>query len=196
MAFSFNDPADFADELTAGFSRAYSNWVTPVSGGVVRATTVPKGQVVIITGGGSGHYPAFAGLVGPGLAHGAAMGNIFASPSAQQVYNVAKAAHTGGGVLLTYGNYAGDVLNFTQAQERLNAEGIECRTVIVTDDIASAPASESEKRRGIAGDLFVFKCAAAAAEAGKSLDEVVEVATLANEMTRTLGVAFSGCTLP
>lgn len=196
MAYVLNDPADFAEELTSGFALAYSDWVTQVPGGVIRATQVPEGQVAIITGGGSGHYPAFAGLVGPGLASGAAMGNIFASPSAQQVYNVAKAAHTGGGVLLTYGNYAGDVLNFTQAQERLNAEGIECRTVIVTDDIASAPASESEKRRGIAGDLFVFKCAAAAAEAGKSLDEVVEVATLANEMTRTLGVAFSGCTLP
>src|SRR5690625_4969719 len=103
MAFILNDPADFTDELTAGFSQAYSSWVTQVPGGVVRATAVPEGEVAIITGGGSGHYPAFAGLVGPGLAHGAAMGNIFASPSAQQVYNVAKAAHAGGGVLLKNG---------------------------------------------------------------------------------------------
>src|SRR5690625_411392 len=196
MAFILNDPADFTDELTAGFSRAYSSWVIQVPGGVVRATAVPEGQVAVITGGGSGHYPAFAGLVGPGLAHGAAMGNIFASPSAQQVYSVAKAAHSGGGVLLTYGNYAGDVLNFNQAQERLRAEGIDCRTVVVTDDIASASADEMHKRRGIAGDLFVFKTAAAAAEAGKSLEEVAETASLANAMTRTLGVAFSGCTLP
>lgn len=196
MAYVLNDPADFTDEFTAGFVAAYSDWVTRVPGGVVRATTVPDGQVAIVTGGGSGHYPAFAGLVGPGLAHGAAMGNVFASPSAQQVYNVAKATHAGGGVLLTYGNYAGDVLNFTEAQERLRAEGIDCETVVVTDDIASASPEEHEKRRGIAGDLFVFKAAAAAAEAGKSLTEVVEVATKANAMTRTLGVAFGGCTLP
>src|SRR5690625_510623 len=196
MAFILNDPADFTDELTAGFSQAYSSWVTQVPGGVVRATAVPEGEVAIITGGGSGHYPAFAGLVGPGLAHGAAMGNIFASPSAQQIYSVAKAAHAGGGILFTYGNYAGDVLNFNQAQERLQAEGIDCRTVVVTDDIASAGSDEIHKRRGIAGDLFVFKVAAAAAEAGKNLAEVVEAASAANAMTRSLGVAFTGCTLP
>lgn len=196
MAYVLNDPSDFADELTTGFAMAYNDWVTQVPGGVVRATTIPAGQVAIVTGGGSGHYPAFAGLVGPGLAHGAAMGNIFASPSAQQVYNIAKATHAGGGVLFTYGNYAGDVLNFDQAQERLIAEGIECRTVVVTDDIASAPADQKHRRRGIAGDLFVFKAAAAAAEAGKDLEEVTAVARNANETTRTLGVAFSGCTLP
>lgn len=196
MAYVLNDPADFADELTAGFAAAYSDWVTQVDGGVVRASKTREGQVAVIIGGGSGHYPAFAGLVGPGLAHGAAMGNIFASPSAQQVYNIAKAAHAGGGVLLTYGNYAGDVLNFNQAQEWLIAEGIECKTVAVTDDIASAPEGEEEKRRGIAGDLFVFKVSAAAAEAGKSLDEVAEVASLANSRVRSLGVAFTGCTLP
>lgn len=184
------------DDSTSGFSLAYADWVSRVPGGVVRASEVPDGQVAIVTGGGSGHYPAFAGLVGPGLAHGAALGNIFASPSAQQVYTVAKAANAGGGVLLTYGNYAGDVLNFNLAQERLNAEGIECKTVVVTDDIASAPQEEATKRRGIAGDLFVFKVAAAAAEAGKTLDEVVAIATEANSRTKSLGVAFSGCTLP
>lgn len=196
MTYIFNDPAKFADELTAGFAEAFQPWVVQVPGGVVRATKAPEGEVAVITGGGSGHYPAFAGLVGPGLAHGAAMGNIFASPSAQQIYNVAKAAHNGGGVLFTYGNYAGDVLNFDQAQERLRAEGIPCQTVVVTDDIASAPPKEHEKRRGIAGDLVVFKAAAAAAEAGKSLDEVVKVAQSANQATRSLGVAFTGCTLP
>src|SRR5690625_3819958 len=196
MAYIFNDPASFMDDSTSGFSLAYADWVSRVPGGVVRASEVPDGQVAIVTGGGSGHYPAFAGLVGPGLAHGAALGNIFASPSAQQVYTVAKAANAGGGVLLTYGNYAGDVLNFNLAQERLNAEGIECKTVVVTDDIASAPQEEATKRRGIAGDLFVFKVAAAAAEAGKTLDEVVAIATEANSRTKSLGVAFSGCTLP
>jgi len=196
MTRLFNDPADFADELVEGFVAANSRWVVPVAGGVVRAAVSPEPTVAIITGGGSGHYPAFGGLVGQGLAHGAAMGNLFASPSAQQVYSVAKAAHQGKGVLLTFGNYAGDVLHFGQAQEWLRADGIECETVTVTDDISSASVDEIEKRRGIAGDLAVFKAASAAAEAGLSLAEVVDVARRANERTRSFGVAFGGCTLP
>ena len=99
---------------------------------------MPDGQVAVVIGGGSGHYPAFGGLVGPGLAHGAAMGNLFASPSTQQIVSVAKAADHGGGVFFSYGNYAGDVLNFDAAQDRLRAEGIACETVTVTDDIFSA----------------------------------------------------------
>lgn len=196
MTYLYNNPVEFADELIEGFVAANSAWVRRVSGGVVRSTSTPAGQVAVVIGGGSGHYPAFAGLVGTGLAHGAAMGNLFASPSAQQVYSVAKAAHTGGGVLLTYGNYAGDVLNFDQAQARLIAEGIPCRTVVVTDDISSASVAEIHKRRGIAGDLTVFKAAAVAAESGATLDEVWEIATHANNRTRSFGVAFSGCTLP
>ncbi|WP_415854798.1 dihydroxyacetone kinase family protein [Sinomonas sp. G460-2] len=196
MAYLFNDPSDFADELTAGFIAAYPRWVRKVPGGVARSTASKPGTVAVIIGGGSGHYPAFAGLVGPGLAHGAAMGNIFASPSAQQVYSVAKAAESGGGVLLTYGNYAGDVLNFNQAQDRLNGEGIRTATVAVTDDISSARADEAHKRRGIAGDLAVFKVAGAAADEGRILDEVVDVASRANSRTRSFGIAFSGCTLP
>lgn len=147
-------------------------------------------------GGGSGHYPTFAGLVGQGLAHGAVMGNLFCSPSSQQVYSVAKAASNGGGVLLSFGNYAGDVLHFGEARERLIAEGIPCEIVLVADDVASAPLKELDKRRGIAGDLTVFKAAAAAAEQGLSLEEVVVVAKEANRCTRSFGVAFAGCTLP
>ncbi len=196
MTRLFNDPHDFADEMIDGFVAANRSRVRRVPGGVVRSTRSEPGTVSVVVGGGSGHYPAFGGLVGQGLAHGAAMGNLFASPSAQQVHSVAKAAHGGGGVLLSYGNYAGDVLHFTQAEERLRAEGIDCRTVVVTDDVSSAPLAEKHKRRGIAGDLTVFKSAAAAAEAGYPLDEVVRVAQLANERTRSFGVAFSGCTLP
>ncbi|UKA77614.1 dihydroxyacetone kinase family protein [Arthrobacter sp. FW306-07-I] len=196
MAYLFNNPIDFADQLTDGFAAAYPQWIRKVPGGVVRSNGAAPGSVVVITGGGSGHYPAFAGLVGPGLAHGAAMGNIFASPSAQQIYSVAKSAHAGGGVLLTYGNYAGDVLNFTVAKDRLNAEGIRTLMVAVTDDISSAPTAEIDKRRGIAGDLAVFKAAGACADAGGNLDEVFQVATRANERTRSFGIAFSGCTLP
>ncbi|PRY62497.1 dihydroxyacetone kinase family protein [Glycomyces artemisiae] len=196
MTRIWNDPADFADEMTDGFAAANGRHVQRVTGGVVRSTESPRGQVAVVVGGGSGHYPAFGGLVGQGLAHGAAMGNLFASPSAQQIQAVAKAADNGGGVLFTYGNYAGDVLNFDAAQERLRAEGIPCATVAVTDDIFSAAPEERHKRRGIAGDLAVFRIAAAAAEAGNDLAGVERLARLANERTRSIGVAFSGCTLP
>ncbi|KQO59783.1 dihydroxyacetone kinase family protein [Curtobacterium sp. Leaf261] len=196
MTRLFNDPADFADEMVDGFVAANRHWVRKVHGGVARSTTSPDGTVALVIGGGSGHYPAFGGLVGPGLAAGAAMGNLFASPSAQQVAAVARASDHGGGVLLSYGNYAGDVLNFDAAQRALEADDIEVRTVRVTDDIASAPAAEAHKRRGIAGDLTVFKVAGAAAERGQSLDEVTAIAERANDRTRSFGVAFSGCSLP
>jgi D-erythrulose 4-kinase len=196
MTRLFNEPAAFADEMIEGFVASHGRWVRRVSGGVARSTRSTPDTVALVIGGGSGHYPAFAGLVGQGLAHGAAMGNLFASPSAQQVYNVAKAANNGAGVLLGYGNYAGDVLHFTQAQDKLRAEGIDCRSIAVTDDVSSAPLAERHKRRGIAGDLTVFKVAAAAAEAGYGMDRVVEIAGRANDRTRSFGVAFSGCTLP
>lgn len=196
MTRLWNEPADFADEMIDGFVAANERYVRRVPGGVVRSTVSPAGQVAVVVGGGSGHYPAFGGLVGPGLAHGAAMGNLFASPSTQQVFAVAKAADNGGGVFFSYGNYAGDVLNFDAAQERLRAEGIACETVTVTDDIVSASAGEKHRRRGIAGDLTVFRIAAAAAESGADLAEVTRLARLANERTRSFGVAFTGCTLP
>jgi dihydroxyacetone kinase len=196
MTRLFNDPADFAAEMIEGFAAANRDRVLPVPGGVIRSAESAPGSVAVVIGGGSGHYPAFGGLVGPGLAAGAAMGNLFASPSAQQVHTVATAAQAGGGVLLSYGNYAGDVLNFDTAQARLREAGIDCRTVVVTDDVSSAPKAELQKRRGVAGDLTVFKVAGAAAAEGLSLDEVERLARRANHRTRSFGVAFSGCTLP
>ncbi|PIJ51574.1 D-erythrulose kinase [Erwinia sp. OLTSP20] len=196
MTYLFNQPSAFASELTEGFVAANADKVRQVTGGVVRSTRSKPGTVAVVIGGGSGHYPAFAGLVGQGLAHGAAMGNLFASPSARQIYHVARAAENGAGVLLTFGNYAGDVLHFGQACERLKAEGIPCEMVAVTDDISSANVAEIEKRRGVAGDLAVFKVASAAAEAGLSLAGVSAITRRANARTRSLGVAFSGCTLP
>ncbi|TDN44288.1 homodimeric dihydroxyacetone kinase [Curtobacterium flaccumfaciens] len=196
MTRLFNDPADFADEATDGFVAANERWVRKVHGGVARATTSPEGTVAVVIGGGSGHYPAFGGLVGHGLAAGAAMGNLFASPSAQQVAGVARAAEHGGGVLLSYGNYAGDVLNFDAAARTLEADGIPVRTVRVTDDVVSAPADRADERRGIAGDLCVFKVAGAAAERGDDLEAVTAIAERANDRTRSFGVAFSGCSLP
>lgn len=193
MTKLFQDPAEFSEDQLDGFVDLYSDRLTRVTGGVV--THPPKEpQVAVVVGGGSGHYPAFAGLVGPGFASGAVVGNIFTSPSAAHVYSVAKAAHQGKGVILTFGNYAGDNMNFGIAAKRLNAEGIDTRIVVVTDDVASA--STPEDRRGIAGDFTVFKAMSAAAAAGKSLDEVERIGRHANDMTRTMGVAFSGCTMP
>lgn len=193
MTKLYNDTADFADDQLEGFVDLYSDRLIAVPGGVIsHPPAIP--QVAVIVGGGSGHYPAFAGLVGPGFASGAVVGNIFTSPSAAHVYSVAKAAHQGKGVVLTFGNYQGDIINFGIAAKMLNAEGIDTRIVVVTDDIASAP--EFDKRRGIAGDFTVFKVLSAAAADGKNLDEVERLGSLANKKTRTLGVAFSGCTMP
>ncbi|MEL4505843.1 dihydroxyacetone kinase subunit DhaL [Luteococcus sp. H138] len=191
-----NNPDDFPAEAVAGFADAFSQYVKPVFGGVVRSTRTPQGKVALVVGGGSGHYPAFAGWVGPGFADGAVCGNIFSSPSGAQAYSVCKAAERGAGVLIGFGNYAGDVLHFGQAVERLKTDGIEARTLLVTDDIASACPEEHLKRRGIAGDLPTFKITGAACEAGLDIDEVERVFTKANDATRSYGVAFAGCTLP
>lgn len=196
MAYLFNDPTEFADEYVSGLVAAHPTRLRAVSGGVARTSVTPPGGVAVVIGGGSGHYPAFGGLVGVGLAHGAALGNLFASPSSQQVQGVAKAVDSGAGVLFCFGNYAGDVLNFRLAADRLAADGTQTRIVAVTDDISSAAPREAHKRRGIAGGLLVYKCASAAADSGYSLAEVERIALKANERVRTLGVAFSGCTLP
>jgi dihydroxyacetone kinase len=191
-----NDPATFTEEMLVGFLDANADYVMGVPGGVVRATVTRPGKVAVVVGGGSGHYPAFCGIVGPGFADGAVVGNIFTSPSASEAVSVARAAHGDAGVLLTTGNYAGDVLNFSLAVQQLEADGISAHYLTVTDDIASASTAEMAKRRGIAGDFTVFKVASAAAEGLYDLDEVVRVAQRANDATRSLGVAFAGCTMP
>ena len=196
MTCIYDDPEVFATTAIAGFSSIYSRTVRAVTGGVVRSTATPAGKVAVVIGGGSGHYPAFAGFVGPGLADAAIAGDVFASPSAHFVAHVSRLAHRGGGILLGFGNYAGDVMNFGLAAERLRSEGIDVRILPVTDDVASGPAETPLLRRGVAGDLVVFKIAGAAAEAGLKLDDVERVAVAANAATITFGVAFSGCTLP
>lgn len=196
MTRVFNDPSDFAADALAGMVAAYPQYLTAVHGGAVRSTASPDGQVAVVLGGGSGHYPAFAGWVGPGMGHGAVCGNVFASPSASQVCSVAKAADNGGGIILAYGNYAGDVLHFGQAAEQLRAEGYDVRTLEVADDVASAPTDKLRQRRGVCGDVVVFKILGAAAERGYDLDAAVNIGWRANDRTRSLGVAFDGCTLP
>jgi dihydroxyacetone kinase len=196
MTKLFNDPARFTEDMLVGFLDANARYVAGVPGGVVRANKTAPGKVAVVVGGGSGHYPAFCGTVGPGFADGAVVGNIFTSPSAEEAASVARAAHGDAGVLLTTGNYAGDVMNFGLAVAQLRGEGIDAHYFAVTDDLASAPKGEETKRRGIAGDFTVFKCASAAAEDGLDLAGVIRVAEASNAATRTLGVAFDGCTLP
>ncbi len=196
MTTVYNDPAEFTEQAVEGLVDLYADRLRRVTGGVVRRGRPAEPKVAVLVGGGSGHYPAFAGVVGPGFADGAVIGNVFTSPSAAQAYAVATAAQSGAGVIFTYGNYAGDVMNFGQAGERLLAEGIDARQVVVTDDIASAPPHERENRRGIAGDFVVFKVMGAAAERGLGIDDVERLGNHANSRTYTIGLAFSGCTFP
>lgn len=196
MTKIYDQPEAFAATALAGFCEANANRVRPIPNGAHRLSSGNTGKVALVVGGGSGHYPAFLGYVGPGLADAAVAGDVFASPSASAVAGVARAASQGGGVILGFGNYAGDVLNFGVAAARLNDEGIDTRILAVTDDVASASVDEVAKRRGVAGDLLVFKIAGAAAEAGLDIDAVEAVARRANTRTVSFGVAFDGCTLP
>ncbi|KGJ05430.1 dihydroxyacetone kinase [Paracoccus halophilus] len=196
MTRLFDNPEDFAASALSGFCAANRGRVVQVPHGAVRARPGAAGKVALLVGGGSGHYPAFLGYVGPGMADAAVAGDVFASPSTSAVAGVARAANRGGGVILGFGNYAGDVLNFGAAAERLQAEGIDARILAVTDDVASSAPDQRHKRRGVAGDLLVFKIAGAAAEAGLDIDAVEAVAQRANAASVSFGVAFDGCTLP
>jgi len=192
----FDRPETFALDALTGFGDLYRDQISVVPGGVVRAHPDERPRVAIVIGGGSGHYPAFGGLVGPGLADGAVCGEVFSSPSTARVLDVARRVERGAGVLLAVGNYAGDRMNFSAAAQQLIAEGIETRLLLVTDDIASGGPENTSARRGVAGDLLVFKLLAAAAEEGRSLDAMEQLGSRANEATRSFGVAFDGCTLP
>ena len=198
MTYIFDDPANFKNQVIDGFAAAYARYVerVPNAAGFVRSNGPIAGKVSLVVGGGSGHYPSYAGIVGRGFADGCVMGDVFTSPSTEQIYRISKAANGGAGVLLSFGNYAGDRLNFAAAQERLIAEGIDTKIVYVTDDIASAKPDEKDLRRGIAGTFAVYKCGGAAADAGKSLEEVARIMQLANDRTYSFGVAFEGCTFP
>ncbi len=194
-----NNPEDFVDEMLEGLVLAYPHRVRRLdeeSRAVVRADTVFDGRVTIATGGGSGHLPLFVGYVGRGLVDGCAVGNVFASPSAEQMLAVTRAIHGGAGVLYLYGNYGGDRLNFELAAELAAAEGIRVESVRAADDVASAPPEDAEGRRGVAGIFFGYKVAGACAAAGADLDTVASVASRALARTRSFGVALSPCTIP
>lgn len=193
-----NSPDAFVDEMLEGVILAHPSELR--FGGthrsVLRADAPVAGKVGIATGGGSGHLPTFMGYVGPGLADGAAVGNVFASPSSDQMLAVARAVNAGRGVLFVYGNYGGDVMNFGLAAELARAEGIDVETVLATDDVASAPVGEEVRRRGIAGIFFLYKVAGASATEGRSLSQVKAVTIKAAANLRSMGVALSPCTVP
>jgi dihydroxyacetone kinase len=192
-----NDPEAFVDVMLDGILAAHGDQLKrPSARAIVRADAPVKGKVGIATGGGSGHLPVFMGYVGQGLIDGAAIGNVFASPSSDEMLEVTKAIDGGAGVLYLYGNYGGDRLNFDLAAELAADDGIEVRTILGADDVASAPADRASTRRGIAGIFFLYKVAGAAAAAGMSLDDVVAVTERAASGTRTMGVALSPCTIP
>lgn len=194
-----NNPVDYVDEMLAGFTAAHpEHYKLAGDTGrvVVRATPGAAGKVGIVTGGGSGHLPVFTGYVGTGLLDACAIGDVFASPSAEQMADAIRAADTGAGVLRLYGNYGGDIMNFDMAGDLVEFEDIRCTTVILADDVASAPKAEAAKRRGVAGMVYAFKIAGAAAEAGLDLDGVTRVAQKAADASRSIGAALSSCTVP
>jgi len=191
-----NNPNNIVNEMVEGYLMAFGDQLEKVENVNGLVLKNRKDKVGILTGGGSGHEPLFIAFVGEGLADGVSIGNLFAAPTPDNVYEVTKALDTGKGVLYIYGNYAGDVLNFDMGAELSDMDGIETRTVRVWDDVASAPLDRIEDRRGIAGDVFVLKIAGAASMAGLHLDEVTRVAEKARDMTRSIGVALSPGSIP
>ncbi len=193
-----NDPRNVVQELIEGFILANETTVRkhPAVNAVIRRDAPVKGKVGVVIGGGAGHEPLFLEYIGRGMADAEAHGQVFAAPSPAVVLEAIKAVDGGRGVMLLYNNYAGDVLNFDLAQEKARAQGIPVRTVLVNDEIASAPKGQEDQRRGTTADHIVIKIAGAAAENGLSLDEVVRITEKAVGGSRSLGVALSSCTLP
>ncbi|MEM7695604.1 MAG: dihydroxyacetone kinase subunit DhaK [Pseudomonadota bacterium] len=163
---------------------------------IVRADAPVAGKVALATGGGSGHLPVFLGYVGKGMLDGCAVGDVFNSPSAEQMADVTRKIDGGKGVVYIYGNYGGDVMNFDMAAEMVDMEDIAVRTVLVKDDVASAPKDEADRRRGVAGMVFAFKVAGAKADEGSDIDAVAKAAEDALANTGSMGVALSPCIIP
>jgi dihydroxyacetone kinase-like protein len=194
-----NDPFEFVDETIEGILLAHPDHLKRCEGSkraLMRADGPVEGKVAIVTGGGSGHIPVFLGYVGRGLCDAVSIGNVFSSPSPDDMLAATKAAHAGAGVLHLYGNYSGDRMNFGMAAEMAEMDGIEVTTVLAKDDVVSAPVEEMDSRRAVAGLFFAYKIAGARAEEGASLQEVTEAAEQAVFNTRSMGVALTSCTIP
>ena len=193
-----NNPSDFVEESIQGLVISHPDIYSFATDNerVIKRTVKAKNKVGIVSGGGSGHLPVFTGYVGKGMLDACAVGSVFASPSVDQIASAIRNGDNGNGVLCVLGNYGGDVMNFEMACEIVKDEGIETKTIIVSDDIASASSEEKLKRRGIAGLILAFKIAGATAEKGASLEEVFNITSNANSNLRTIGVAVSSCILP
>src|SRR5699024_9982271 len=194
-----NEPQNFVDETIDGILLAHPEQLRAADTdrrAIVRADAGTSGRVGIVTGGGSGHLPLFAGYVGVGLASGVAVGNVFSTPSAAQIHAATLASDGGAGVLYLYGNYGGDVYTFDLAADLAAAEGIRTTTVVGTDDVMSAPPGRAHERRGVAGLVFAYKVAGAAAERGDDLENVTRLAQRVVEGTRTMGVGLAPTILP
>jgi len=193
-----NRPDQVVEDMLRGYFRAHGDVVaTTQNPRVVRAVGAPiAGKVGVVTGGGSGHEPAFLGYVGENLVDAVAVGEIFSSPTAGAFLDAFKAADGGKGVACLYGNYAGDNMNVRMAIKSAEKLGLRVRTVVANDDVPSAPRAEREKRRGVAGEILMWKVGGAKAALGGSLDEVVAAAQKAIDSCRSIGIGLSACTIP
>ena len=194
-----NDPYNVVEDTISGILKAHPYHLRGTKDsarGLVRADAPVSGKVAICTGGGSGHIPVFLGYVGPGLVDGVSIGNVFSSPSADDMLAVTRETHGGAGVLYLFGNYQGDIMNFEMAAEMADMEGIQVQMSIGKDDVASAPRRERDKRRGVAGIFFAYKIAGAKADTMANLEEVKATSDAVIENTCTMGVALTPCTIP
>ncbi len=193
-----NDPDNLVNEMVAGFVAAHSDIVTATSNPrVLKYVKAPvEGKVGVVTGGGSGHKPAFVGYIGENMVDAVAVGEIFSSPTARSFYDAIKASDSGKGVAVLYGNYSGDNMNVKMAMEEAADDGIVVKTVIANDDVPSAPKTEPGKRRGVAGEVLMWKAGGAKAALGGDLDEVISSARKAINNTRSIGIGLSPCTIP
>lgn len=194
----YNNPDYMVEDMTKGFLKANKDLIAETENPQVvkyKKAPVPN-KVGIVTGGGSGHKPAFIGYVGENLCDAAAIGQIFSSPTAKAFLDAIKAADSGKGVACLYGNYAGDNMNVKMAVKKAKKAGIEVKTVVANDDCASAPKTESEKRRGVAGEVLMWKIGGAKASMGANLDEVIAAAQKAINNTRSIGIGTAPCTIP
>jgi dihydroxyacetone kinase-like protein len=194
-----NDPFAYVDETLEGLCLAFPEYYERAGTGgrvIKRPGPARPGKVGIVSGGGSGHLPVFTGYVGRGLIDACAIGEVFASPSVEQMADAMRAANGGAGILRLYGNYGGDVMNFDMAGEMMEMEDVPSTSVRLADDVASAPPAEAHKRRGVAGIVYAYKIAGAAAEEGRDLAEVTRIAQKAADACRTIGAALTPCTVP
>ena len=192
-----NGVENIVDEMLDGMTAAYPQYVKRLEGFnvLVRACgATPK--VALVSGGGSGHEPSHGGFVGRGMLDGAVAGEVFTSPTPDQVYEAVKAVNGGKGVLLIIKNYTGDVMNFEMAEEMSADDGIKVEHVIVADDVAVENSTWTTGRRGIAGTVLVHKIAGACAESGAELSEVKRVAEKVIANVRSMGMAVNACTVP